>query len=362
MSTPETFMTTFKVSPSATTRRGDLDLPAAFSDAAHECEASRSGLAVHDRSYRGLIEVTGADRHAWLHNLNTNEIKNLQPGDGNYAFAVNVKGRILFDMNVIVAEDRLWLDVERRFVAQAVEHLNKYIIMEDVLVEDRTSEFVRVGVLGKALAAFGDAIGLSNLAAMSQLQSATVHLPDPVTIIRHDFAGIKGAELFIPAPVAETALAKLMELGAGMKMMPVGLDAIETLRIESGIPWMGFDIDDGVLPGETLQGDRAISFQKGCYLGQEVVERMRSRGSLAKQLVGLRIEGDKAPPVGAPLQIEDKPVGRLTSVCRSAGLNALIGLGYLRTAHAKPEQAVIIAGEKDAISATVTALPFISPE
>jgi folate-binding protein YgfZ len=355
-------MTAFNVSPSGTTRRGDLDLPAAFSGLSHEYEACRSGLGIHDRSYRGLIEATGADRHAWLHNLNTNEVKNLQPGDGNYAFAVNVKGRILFDMNVIVAADRLWLDVERRFATQAVEHLNKYIIMEDVATTDRTADFVRVGVLGKGLAAFGDGIGLSNLAAMSQLQSATFNLPDSMTIIRHDFAGVRGAELFIPAAAAEKALAQLMALGAGLDMTPVGLDAVEILRIESGIPWMGADIDNDVLPGETLQGERAISFQKGCYLGQEVVERMRSRGSLAKQLVGLAIDGDEAPAGGAELRIEDKPVGRLTSVRRSARLNALIGLGYLRSAHAKPDQAVTIAGEREAIFATVTALPFISPE
>ena len=127
---------------------GPARVPAHFGDVRAEYDAATKGVSLHDRSYRGLIEITGGDRAAWLHNLTTNDIKSLKPGQGRYAFALNIKGRVLFDGNVLALPESLLLDIDRRWVGPAVEHLGKYIIMEDVQLADRSADFARLALVG----------------------------------------------------------------------------------------------------------------------------------------------------------------------------------------------------------------------
>ena len=142
--------------------------------------------------------------------------------------------------------------------------------------------------------------------------------------------------------------------------MAVVQDAVETHRIESGIPRSGFEIHEKVVVGETLQLERAVSFTKGCYLGQEVVERMRSRGSLARCLVGFEIDGDSVPPFGAEVFDEGgKAVGRITSACDSIAKGGLIGMGYARTAVSEPGSMLKVKWDGGEADVVVSQLPFV---
>lgn len=353
------------------------------------------GPALVDRSYRALLEIGGADRAVWLHNLTTNQVKNLGRGEGNYAFVLNNQGRILFDVNVLVRIDSIWLDLDRCFLETARNHFTKYCITEDVTVVDRSAEFTRFGLVGRQAPSLLTELGVSNAAAMAQLNHVTIGWPianpsrergQPVNpnrdreesdqsrrreptvipIIRHDFCGPFAVEWFVPADRASEFRSTLIDR---YRAVPVGDDAVQVRRIEAGIPWPGREITDEYLPAETRQLERAVNYQKGCYLGQEVVERMRSRGVVARQLVGLRLDGPIALPLplgegrgeGRP-QVFDpdgKPTGLVTSACHSPALNAPIALAYVKTLSSAVGTNLNITWDGCTAKGVVVELPFI---
>jgi len=335
----------------------DLPRAADFGNPQAEYRAAASAAAICDMSHRALIELTGADRAGWLNNLVTNAVRDLQPGDGIYAFALNIKGRILFDLNVIVHRDTIWLDIDRSLIDKAMTHLDRYIISEDVTLTDRSNDFTRIGLIGPGAVDIADGLGATHAPAMASLGSTTVPLQGrPRTTVRHDFAGVFGLELYVESADAEICWNRLIEIGAPVELTPIGDSAIDVLRIEAGIPVYGRDIDEDVLPAETGQTDRAVSYVKGCYLGQEIVERMRSREALARMLVGLQFDSDDEVTPGTELVANENPVGHVTSTCHSHALNTTIGLGYLKTTHAEPGTNVSISGAP-ATEARVISLP-----
>lgn len=333
---------------------------AQFSDMVKEYHAIKDGFAIADRNHRSLLEVTGADRASWLHNLTTNHIRDLGVGDGQYAYALNLQGRILFDMNVLVHEEKFWLDIDRRFVETALPHFEKYTIVEDVKMTDVTNDYVRIGFTGPLTIEAMQTLGASHAQAMPALGVTKIKWQDQtLTMIRHDFCGPLGAEFFVPADQAIKFWQSWTKDGATHQAIPVGDEALEIHRIESGIPRSGFEITDDYLPAETKQLDRAVSYNKGCYLGQEVVERMRSRGVVARQLCGLVIEGETLPHTGAEiLSSDDKPIGNITSACRSIAQDSVIGLGYVKTASASPNTPLHVSWESKNTAARVSELPF----
>ena len=350
---------------------GGARVPAHFGDVRAEYDAAAGGVGLHDRSYRGLIEITGGDRAAWLHNLTTNDIKSIKPGCGQYAFSLNIKGRVLFDGNVLALPDALLLDVDRRWIGPAVEHLGKYIIMEDAQLADRSADFARLALVGPrasevceragALPSDGgiaQAEGCGSLIPGESLHHAEVRIGDVACrVFRHDFAGPTALELIVPASNALEVWEHLLHVGESVGLRPVGMDALQVLRVEAGLPWALEDIDADVLPAETRQIERAVSFNKGCYLGQEIVERMRARGAPANLLVGLAFDGGEVC-AGASLTHDGKSVGRVTSAVRSFKLDRRIGLGYVKSDLAKPGiQLVAIGGDRESTCQTCE-IPF----
>ncbi len=296
-----------------------------FDDEYHACAHS---VGLLDRSHRGLLELTGADRAKWLHNLTTNHIARLQPGQGNYAFALDAKGRVLFDMNVLVLVDAIWLDVDIRRLEHAKVHLGKYHITEDVELRDLTDDFLRLSLSGPKtpdiLARFGESNAL--IAPLLQVISLTIDGAN-VACFRHDLCGVDTADLLVPTADAEHTFNALR---ACPEVTLCGYDAVNTHRIEAAIPWPGTEINDSVLPAETGQSHRAISYDKGCYLGQEIVERMRTRRSLARQLVLVRCDDGPVPAPRAKLQAQAQDTGYVTSACFSPKHQAPLALGYAR--------------------------------
>ncbi len=312
--------------PAATSEHAGVTRPLLFGDLADEYDAVCSGAALFDRSDRGVLSVSGSDAKQWLHGLLTNAIAPLTPGLGCYAFAVNVKGRIVFDVNAFCLPDELWLDLDLAALASAAAHLDRYLIAEDVRVSDATGQFARLACSGPRAAQVAFELGVSNLTDMSALSHAPI--PNGATrLIRHDIAGDTAFELVVPRGDA----AKWWERLIGLGVTPAGHDTLDVRRIENGIPWLFRDIDDTTVPPETGQIERGVSYNKGCFIGHEVLERMRSRGALAKRLVALRIANAEDPPPPQPLLRDGVEIGHVTSLVRHPRGEHWLGLGYLKT-------------------------------
>lgn len=345
---------------SAQASRSQRTLVGRYADAEAEYRALANGPALVDRSYRSLLEVTGADRAGWLHNLTSNEVKNLSPGEGNYTFALNIKGRILFDLVILVREEALWIDLDSIFVETACTHFEKYKIVEDVVIANRTAAYTRFGLVGESARKRLADMGASNAASMSRFASTQLGLDDTtVPIFRSDFCGPFAVELFIPTDRAVELWQSLCAPTGAHQWIPVGDDAVQRHRIEAGLPWPGREITEEYLPAETGQYERGVSRAKGCYLGQEIVERMRSRGVVARRLVGLRLEKDQFPELPAPLASEPGTiVGELTSAYGASAGDAAIGLGYVKSGSAAPGTLLTASIGEQTVSATVVDLPF----
>ncbi len=331
---------------------------ASFGEPPREYELLSEGPALVDRSYRGLLEISGRDRAQWLHNLTTQDVNNLRPGEGTYAFALNHQGRILFDLNILVQGDVIWVDLDRRFMEVARRHFDKHMITEDIRQTDRTRDFVRFGLVGEKVKNLLAELGVDDAATMPRFGTHEMNWSGVVIpLFRHDFCGLFAVELLVPADHAVDIWKALSDASRAVCAVPVGYDAVQVRRIEAALPWPFHEITEEYLPAEIGQADRAVSFTKGCYLGQEVVERMRSRGIVARRLVGVAIEGQDAPPRGAELVTEGgKRVGILTSVCHSFARGCVIGLGYVKPALAVPGTSLCVAWVDRSVDATVTGL------
>lgn len=322
-------------------------------------EACLRNVGVYHRADRGLIELQGPDRAAWLNNLVTNVIVNLKPGEGNYAFAVNIKGRTVFDLNMLVLEDRIWLDIDRRLIENALLHLKHYLITEDVTLTDITEQSLRIAVLGPRAHEIVDKLGLGNLIPMAWLQHTVGQIEkSDVRMMRHDFAGIIGTEFLIQGENAEAATARIVAAAADLGAATVDKAAVEILRIEAGIPASVEDIDEDVVPPETGQIERGINYHKGCYLGQEVIERMRSHDILARRLIGFRFDGDEKVPAQSKVMTGEQEIGRVLSGCYSETLSSILCLGYVKTSHAAPDTPITVVTDNGERNGSMIDLPI----
>ncbi len=304
---------------------GGVTLAGLCGDAAAEYRAATGEVVLLDRADRGLLQLSGRDRAVWLHNLVTNSVLTLDARQGAYAFAVNVKGRILFDLNILSLSETLWLEVDRLSVSVAAAHFDRYLFREDVRITDLSGEWAQLAVSGPRAARVAAALGVTNFAALPSLGHTEIE--GGARLVRHDLAGGPGFELLVPRGRAPSWWDRLVEAG----VRPAGRRTLDVLRIEAGLPWLGRDFDDTVLPPETGQIERGVSYQKGCYLGQEVIERLRSRGQLARRLVKLRVPDGRGLTLPAVLWWEGAEVGRITSLVPHPEKPYWPGLGYLKS-------------------------------
>ena len=326
--------------------------------------ALNAGPVWIDRSYRALIEVTGKDRVAWAHNLTTNQVKTLSRDEGNYAFVLNVQGRILFDLNVVVRAESIWIDLDCRFLQTALTHFHKYIIMEDVRLSDRSRDFVCVALAGRHAKTLLAEFGAGHAAAMPAVSMTTItYAQEKIEVMRNDFCGVFAVDLFVPVSIASALEAEIKGPHRSVPAIQVDGEVVLIRRIEAGIPWPGAEITDDVLSAETRQLERAVSFQKGCYLGQEIVERMRARKVVAKVLSGLKMSGDAVPPAGVEIIADGGAVvGKVTSACHSVALKTPIALAYIKTGFATPGVALQVRWGENMAPALVAGLPFVQAE
>jgi folate-binding protein YgfZ len=283
----------------------------------------RDAAAWLDLTGRGKIKVTGEDRARLLHAMTTNDIQHLQPGQGCYAFFLNAQGRILADVNVLCFEDHFLLDTEPELATKVYEHLDKFIIADDVILEDLTPALATIAIEGprspEVLAAMGAPVPATEY-AHSQWGSRTV--------ARLSYTGSPG--FFVIAPVEETDDA-IRALG----VTAADRDAFETVRIEHAKPRYGPDISERYLAQETNLM-HALHFNKGCYLGQEIVERVRSRAQIHRRLSALAIDGSEVPPAGTKLTAAEKPAAEIASAAYSPRLGMVAALAYTRVEFERP--------------------------
>jgi tRNA-modifying protein YgfZ len=286
-----------------------------------------------------------------------------------YAFATNVKGRIIADLNVLVLDECIWLDLDRRWVEAVLTHLNRHVITEDVRLYDLSSQTCRVAAVGPQTGDLARQLGFGDFDMLRPLQHAGGRAGGKhIRMVRHDFAGLPAAE-FVIGPVTESsaeaeklqacepARKEIAAAAAELGLTRLDGAAVEILRIEAGVPASVEDIDEEILPPETGQIERGIDYHKGCYLGQEIIERMRSHGALARRLVGIRVSGDTIVACKSTLRIGDNLVGHTRSCCWSEALRAVLALGYVKTANAEPGVAMVAATRESDRPATVVELP-----
>lgn len=289
-------------------------------------QALRESAAVLDLTGRGIILVRGEDRARLLHALCTNHVQQLQPGQGCYAFFLNAQGRVLADAVVLCREDHFLLDVEPEVRAPLYAHIDQYIIADDVTLEDASESTAVVALEGPAAA------GLLQQAGAAVPETDYAHSTwEHNVLARVTVTGGPGFRLYAPVDRRETLLDQLITVGAQVAL-PGEADLV---RLEHGRPRYGKDISDTRLPQETQQ-THALHFTKGCYLGQEIVERIRSRGHVNRALQLMEIATPEPPHAGAKLTLDGKDAGEITSAGFSPSRGATLALGYVRMEATQP--------------------------
>ena len=297
-------------------------------------EALREKAAWIDLSARGKIIAGGADRARLLHAMTTNHVQQLTPGGGCYAFFLNAQGRILGDANLLCREGDFLLDTEPETHEALMAHLDRYIIADDVTIEDVTSRMTTIAVEGPRAAEAAAALGL----VVPETAGAFGGVRD-VIIANLSHTGAPGFWLIAPAEAKEVLIGEVEAAG----VVQVDGEAARTVRIENGKPRYGEDIGEAHLPQET-RVLHALHFNKGCYIGQEIVERVRSRGHVNRLLTRLVIDSGSAPARGTAIETGGKSVGEITSAAFSPALGKTVALGYVRAEHARPEKTLDVAG------------------
>jgi tRNA-modifying protein YgfZ len=283
-------------------------------------QALRESSAWLDLSARGRIRAMGEDRVRLLHAMCTNHIQQLRTGEGCYAFFLNPQGRILADALVLALPDALLIDTEPETRQSLYAHLDKYIIADDVTLEDTTDGTVQIGIEGLAAEDVMARLGAPQPGAPYSHQDWDERL-----VIRSSVTGQPGFSIVAPAAHREALIREIEAAGA---VRASDQDA-RVVRLELGHPRYGEDITDRYLPHET-QMLGALHFSKGCYIGQEIVERVRARGGVHRFLAPLEIEGADPPEAGAVITADRKAVGEIASAAWSPARGRIAALAYLR--------------------------------
>ena len=314
--TPATALAVFLDSAASTyklsTYRGVLT-PERFDAPETEIAALATGAAVHDLGWQRRVAVRGEDRFRWLSGMVTNMVTDLSPNSGAWNLVLNAQGRIQGDLLVWRDEDRLEMEIAADQYDRLLQHLERFIIMDDVelaaLNGEAAGEAGPEAVLGLTGPQANDVLGRLSLPTLAEpLTSTRVEWNGvDVRLVRGYGALVPHYEIWMPGAMLWKPWNFLLTAGA----TPVGSLAVEAFRIAEGIPLYGIDMAERDLPQETSQ-TRALHFSKGCYLGQEIVERIRSRGNVHRHLRQLEIDGT-VPALGTELMLDGAMVGRITS-------------------------------------------------
>lgn len=306
--------------------------PGVFAALDDELASLTTNAGIFDLGYKAYIKITGNDRLRWANGMFTNAIQQLADDHWNYSFILNAQGRIQGDANVYRTPDWLILQTDRSQIARLMPHLDHFIIMDDVELQSLDGSETTIGIAGPRAEAILSALGAS-APEEGTFFAAKINGID-ITLVRAHGPLVPRFEIWLPAAALDVVWSALHSAGA----VPCGIAAVEALRIAEATPLYGIDIQDKHLAQETAQA-RALNFNKGCYLGQEIVERIRSRATVHRTLRQFSVEN--APPALEPGQTialnaegaERNPVGELTSLAHYhlPTISGALALGFIRT-------------------------------
>jgi folate-binding protein YgfZ len=322
-------------------------VPEVFSDFDAEYRAARESVALFDTNWHAAITLSGPDRVRYLNAIVTNDIKALGEGAGALALLLNPQGHILAELEVYAQKEKLLVLTHASVRERTIETLDKFIIMDDVTLEDVTDKLGSLAIEGpRAGAIFSQATGLA-IEGFSEMAFAGVAVDEvPCHFIRHSHFGLPGAEIIAPREKLEIIWQNLHTATHAQHGAPIGMKTLNSLRLEAGIPWFPIDFNDTVIPHEAALEGTHISFTKGCYTGQEIVERVRSRGHVNRRRVQLKFSSATPPPAGTKLRAGGAEVGYVTSSAFSPAAGTAIGTAYLRREHNASESIVEFDGGK----------------
>ena len=337
-------------------------------DVASEVRMARESVAVVDTNFRGFLSLSGADRARYLNAVTTADIKNISEGQGNVGLLLNPQGHILAEIETYSLPDALLLVSHAFTLDRTRETLDRFIIMDDCTLEDVSARYSSIGLGGPQATKVLESLcglALAGLSAWSHVQASITGTP--CRIVRHSFYGsednLPGFEILAEPEKLSLIWQRLVAATGALGGGPIGLIALNSLRLDSGIPWFGWDYDEKVLPHEAGIEISHISYTKGCYTGQEIIERVRSRGHVNRRLVMLEFSRAEAIMGGMALSAAGKEVGHITSVAFSFKRNKSIGMGYVRREHAQSGSRLEFPGgtaEVFDLSAIVDATPRTS--
>jgi folate-binding protein YgfZ len=322
-------------------------LPDDFGDASAEFRHAHESVALIDKNYRAYLAFTGPDRVRYLNAILTNNIKDLSPGQGNVSLLLNPQGHILAEIETYVLSDKLFCVSYAMIRERLIEWLDKYIIMDDVTLADETHRFGTLALEGPKAAAVVRELSGVDIGPLGELSSTDGAVDTiPCRIVKRSPGGIAGAEFVVQQENLAALWQVLLEAARRHGGGPMGYAALSGLRLAQGVPWFGYDFGEKQIPHEAGLQDSHISYTKGCYTGQEIVERVRSRGQVNRQRVGLVFSGDTVPEPGATLTMEGKEVGYVTRAAKAwdSVPARVLGMGYVRREASAPGSRLQWAG------------------
>ena len=349
-------------------RHQDWNVAVQFTDAVSEHQTVRNSVGIADVSYRGRYGLAGEDRKKFLHRIISNNVEGLSVGQGAYATLLTNRGKIIADMNVYILKDVIGIDTAAETTESLFNELDKYIIADDVKISDLTPETGAIAVHGpQASVLVQSVLGINGLDTLPERHNR-FREPDAlfdyaVVCVRTDTTGETGYTLYSAAEGSEPLWERLMSEGKQFNIQPIGWEALESLRVEAGIPRYGTELTDAVIPLEA-ELEHAIDFEKGCYIGQEIVARMKYRGHPNRLLRGIEIDGVSTsleyPNIHQNTRVfsEGKEVGWITSFTFAPTLEKPIALAYVRMAVTEAGSRVQIETAKGQVDGTVVRLPF----
>jgi folate-binding protein YgfZ len=328
-----------------------------------EHKALRESAGILDLSFRSRICLVGNDRVRFLHGQVTNDIKRLGVGEGCYAAIVTAKGKMESDINVLNLQDELLLDLEPALTEKISQRLEKFIVADDVQIVDAAPHYGLLSVQGPKAGEVVRDFGIFSEIPRKPLASMKISDANfgDIYLVNNARLNSVGFDLFIPNNALSAFAERLITATKKIGGCVAGFMAFDTVRIEAGIPRFGVDMDETNLPLECGIESRAVSYKKGCYIGQEVINRIHSIGHVNKELRGLRLADElkTLPAHGDKLFQDGKEVGYITSAVKSPALNANIALGYIRREAFQVGNKLTLRTQAEEGMAEVVELPFV---
>jgi aminomethyltransferase len=308
-------------------------------------EALREGAALLNLEGRGILFATGEDRARLLHAMTTNHVQQMQAGELCYAFFLNAQGRIQADAQIVALEEAILIDTEPERREFLLAYLDRYIIADDVTLDDQSDQWAVVAVEGPGSGDVMRAIGIDALPGAGHWRRWESWMVAAATV-----TGAPGYRLYVPAVEKQAVRERLAKAGA----VEASAEEAHVVRLERARPRYGEDLSDSHIPHETRLM-HALHFNKGCYLGQEIVERVRSRGHVNRLLVQLFVDGEHVPPRSARIRAGGVDVGEITSSAYSKGLGKGVALGYVRAEYGAGGRELEADGARAVVSEQVPA-------